>query len=361
MSARALRWAVLAGVAGLLAATFLMVQLREIRQAVRPSEPPMILGQVPDFALVDRSGLTVRRTDLTGAPWVADFIFTRCALSCPRLTSIMRRLGSDAPGLTRVSISVDPEHDTPEVLDDYARAYSVSDPNWKFLTGSTEAIESLVVGGFKLGLLRQPPEEVVDPDEPIVHSNRFVLVDGEGAIRGYYQVTEEAEYEKLLRDLKGLGGPMATSSDGGDQGGPAISAAAGEREIEELHAFFEDWFTGRIAATGEGYARFESVLAPDFVIIGPGGDEVGRTPILQRVESAHGSRPEGGFRIWIENTRVRECRPDRCLMTYEEWQEIDGVAKGRLSTVVFGARAGTPNGVEWMHVHETWLPETHSR
>ncbi len=206
MSARPIRWALLAAGALLLAATFFLIQLREVRQAVRASGSgqggqPQVLGQVPDFALLGRDGLTVRRSDLAGEPWVADFIFTRCALSCPRLTSIMRRLGAEAPGVRRVSISVDPAHDTPQVLDDYARAYAVTDPRWHFLTGSLETIEALVIGGFKLPVLWEPPPELATPDEPIVHSNRFVLVDGEGAIRGYYEVTEEAEYEKLLRDL----------------------------------------------------------------------------------------------------------------------------------------------------------------
>lgn len=207
MSFRPLRWALLALGALLLAVTFAFMQLQEARRdivdAQRAAAAP-VLGEVPDFELLDRDGSSVRRSDLAGAPWVADFIFTRCALSCPRLTSIMLRFGTEAPQVARVSFTVDPANDTPEVLSDYAAGYGVSDPRWHFLTGTVAAVEALVVGGFKLPVMRQPPAELANPDEPILHSNRFVLVDSSGAIRGYYEATDEGEYEKLLRDLASL-------------------------------------------------------------------------------------------------------------------------------------------------------------
>jgi protein SCO1/2 len=215
LSARALRWTLLAATALLLAATFFVAQLREMRRALAEpavSPGPPILGRVPDFTLTDRDGSTVDLDELAGEPWVADFIFTRCALSCPRLTSVMRRLGADAPGIARVSITVDPEHDTPQALGSYADSYAITDPEWRFLTGSTEAIESLVVGGFKLAVMRTPPPELATPEEPIMHSGRFVLVDGEGAIRGYYEATDEADYRELLRDLTRLSGSVGSAA-----------------------------------------------------------------------------------------------------------------------------------------------------
>lgn len=204
MTSRGLRWAALALVAVALAATYLTVELRRSAAPRVVAEVPDVLGRVADFELVDRGGTTVRRADLAGEPWVADFIFTRCALSCPRLTSVMVRLGADAPGLRRVSFTVDPQHDTPRVLADYAAAYGVADPEWLFLTGPRDALESLVRDSFKLPIVRDPPPELASPDEPILHSNRFVLVDAAGDIRGYYLVTEEAEYEKLLAGLAAL-------------------------------------------------------------------------------------------------------------------------------------------------------------
>lgn len=365
MSSRPLRWALLALGAFLLAATFAFVELQEARRVIVAGERAAtvpVLGQVPDFELVDRDGSTVRRKDLAGQPWVADFIFTRCALSCPRLTSIMLRLGADAPQVARVSFTVDPENDSPEVLSDYAAGYGVSDPRWRFLTGTVTAVEALVVDGFKLPVMRQPPAELATPDEPILHSNRFVLVDSNGAIRGYYEATDGTEYDKLLRDLASLeredsaSAGLANDDMSGSEAEVARISRACEREIVELHQFFEDWFTGSIEASDQSYGRFGEVLAEGFAIIGPGGVESGKEAILGGVRAAHGSRDAADFAIWIENVRVRECREERCLVTYEEWQRAEGGTRGRLSTAVLGVRAGAPNGLEWHHVHETWLP-----
>jgi protein SCO1/2 len=207
LSARTLRWTLLAATAVLLAVTFFVSQVREMRRALAGpavSSIPPALGRVPDFTLTDRDGSTVDLDELAGEPWVADFIFTRCALSCPRLTSVMRRLGADAPGVARVSITVDPEHDTPQVLGRYAESWAVDDPSWRFLSGSTEAVEALVVGGFKLPVIDAPPPELATAEEPILHSDRFVLVDASGVIRGYYEAVDETEYGKLLRDLRHL-------------------------------------------------------------------------------------------------------------------------------------------------------------
>ena len=104
----------------------------------------------------------------------------------------------------RVSISVDPTNDSAEVLQRYAESRGIQDDKWLFLTGQTEEIRSLVVSGFKLALDTEPPAEIANPDEPILHSNRFVLVDGEGAIRGYYNVVESGELQRLIDDLLAL-------------------------------------------------------------------------------------------------------------------------------------------------------------
>ena len=210
MSVRALRWAALALIALALAATWAAQRRGRPSVGGVVAEVPTVLGRGGEFELLNRDGAPVAATRLRGEPWVADFIFTRCALSCPRLTSLMIRLGEDAPGVRRVSFSVDPDHDTPGVLADYAAAYGIEDRDWLFLTGGREEIESLVVDGFKLPIVREPPPEPARPPdhawekEPILHSNRFVLVDAEGAIRGYYEATDEADYRELLADLAAL-------------------------------------------------------------------------------------------------------------------------------------------------------------
>jgi protein SCO1 len=186
---------------GLLVAALLAVAAATAVQRLRKPEPLPVLGKVPEFVLTNRDGLPVYGSDLAGRPWVADFIFTRCPASCPMMTARMARLDRELPRDLRValvSFSVDPDNDTPEVLDFYARSFQASG-RWLFLTGAREAIRRLTVEGFKLGLEMTPAPG--SGPEPILHSTRFVLVDGAGNIRGYYEAFDEDSTAKLKRDL----------------------------------------------------------------------------------------------------------------------------------------------------------------
>lgn len=193
---------------GMLVVALVAVVGAAIFERLRLPEPPPVLGEVPDFSLLDARGRTVRLRDLAGAPWIADFIFTRCQASCPmmsdRLARLERELPSDPP-LRFVSVSVDPAHDTPPVLERYARSFRAP-ARWLFLTGETGAVHELVRGGFKLGVDFVPPEEAGAAAEPIVHSTRFVLVDGKARIRGYYDAFDGDAMARLKKDLKALRG-----------------------------------------------------------------------------------------------------------------------------------------------------------
>jgi hypothetical protein len=127
-------------------------------------------------------------------------------------------------------------------------------------------------------------------------------------------------------------------------------------EIVELHDFFQEWLGGTLPATDETYARLTGTQAPEFVIVTPGGELVPRERLLAQLRAAHGSRP--GWRMWIENAELRFTQGGLTVATYEEWQRhADGKVTGRLSTVIFREQPGTPNGLVWVHVHETWLPD----
>lgn len=179
-------------------------------RAAEPHEPPPELGQAPEFLLVNRDGRQVDSVELIGSPWIADFIFTRCALSCPRMTERMLGLEALEPGgVRRVSFSVDPEYDSPQVLQLYADSWGISDPEWLFLTGEKDSIQRLVTEGFKLGLDDEPPPGAASPDEPILHSTRFVLVDGTGVIRGYYDAFRPEELNRLARDYRAVAAESA--------------------------------------------------------------------------------------------------------------------------------------------------------
>ena len=158
-----------------------------------------VLGKVVDFYLIERSGGALSLSDLLGKVWIADFIFTRCAGPCPLMTTRMSNLQDEIdPAVRLVSFSVDPEYDTPEVLSKYADQYGADRDRWAFLTGEQESIHRLARESLKLTV--KPAE---DP-EPILHSLRFVLVDREGRIRGYYDSTRNEELEKLRMDAATL-------------------------------------------------------------------------------------------------------------------------------------------------------------
>jgi protein SCO1 len=175
---------------------------------LRRSEPPPVFDPVPAFSLTNRDGRGVRLQDLKGKPWIADFVFTRCPASCPLMTARMARLEKELPGdlddVKLVSFSVDPEHDTPEVLQRYAQSYKAP-ARWLFLTGGKEEMYRLSRQGFKLGIEIPPPAPSGAPaPEPILHSTRFVLVDGQGRIRGYYDGFDEESMKKLVRDAEAV-------------------------------------------------------------------------------------------------------------------------------------------------------------
>jgi cytochrome oxidase Cu insertion factor (SCO1/SenC/PrrC family) len=109
-------------------------------------------GLVPEFAFIERSGRLVTRTDLQGLVWIGNFFYTSCPDTCPLQSARMARLQgdlADARDVRLVSISVDPEHDTPAVLRDYAQRFGADAERWLFLTGDKAAIYHLAQQGFQ--------------------------------------------------------------------------------------------------------------------------------------------------------------------------------------------------------------------
>jgi protein SCO1 len=213
-------------------------------------------GSIPDFTLTDQRGRPVRRADLEGKVWVAGFIFTNCPEECPLMTAEMAQLQSDLanmPDFRLVSISVDPERDTPPVLSQYAARFNADPERWLFLTGDKGAIYRLAREGFRLGIVDPAEQSQLSPAEdsprggprsradhltpsPVVrtigwprifhswlryleptraladhgrvrdtlHSTRFVLNDRRAHIRGYYESREEAALQRLRQHLRML-------------------------------------------------------------------------------------------------------------------------------------------------------------
>lgn len=169
------------------------------------SEPLPVLGTLPPFELVGADGGSVSLASLEGSPWIADFIFTRCGGQCPAMTLRMSSLRDRLPERIRfVSFTVDPGFDTPEVLAAYASRLDPGD-RWLFVTGPQPELYSLATDGFHLAAMEVPPDQQQDnTDGPFLHSSRFVLVDAEGRLRGYYDSTDSEAMERLVADAARL-------------------------------------------------------------------------------------------------------------------------------------------------------------
>jgi protein SCO1 len=171
-----------------------IVTLTLIRPLLRHiPDPPPVLSQLPEFSLVGSDGKPYGSAELKGQVYIASFFFTSCRSICPAIMKGVARLQNGfaerkIDGIRLVSISVDPEHDTPEVLTDYAKGLGIDPNRWTLLTGDPEAVRRLVVDGFKTPLASPAPERPEPMD--IAHTGKLVLVDGSGRIRGYYDSTE---------------------------------------------------------------------------------------------------------------------------------------------------------------------------
>ena len=173
------------------AAALLIIHRADTSRAVGPK-----YAAVPEFFFVNQHNEPFAVSALKGKVSVVDFFFTSCPSMCPAMNAKMRELynyytGFD--GLQFVSISVDPERDTVPVLRTYAERFGVTDRRWHFIRGTVDEVTSLCEDGFSLG-----------GEFPVAHSQKFVLVDAEGTIRGYYSSTDDASLELLklhIRDL----------------------------------------------------------------------------------------------------------------------------------------------------------------
>lgn len=171
-----------------------------------PKEELPVLGRIGLFRLTDQSGKVVSSPALRGKVWVAAFMFTRCPTICPRITRRMQELQSAAKqasaNVELVSISVDPEYDTPHVLQSYAREFDLDTQNWRFLTGDSQLIKKTALDSFKIAV--EGKAESGAEHFGIVHGSHLVLVDSQLQIRGFYRSSDADVVSRLLRDIQGL-------------------------------------------------------------------------------------------------------------------------------------------------------------
>ncbi len=172
-----------------------------------PPQPDLPkLGSIGTFSLTDQAGKPFTPEQLKGQVWLANFFFTSCPTVCPRMTKKMREV--QAQGAAKnlefhlVSVSVDPETDTPKVLTEYAKENQADTANWSFLTGDFEVIKKTSVEGFKMALDGKLKK---DADHfGILHGSHLVLIDQKGEIRGFYRSADDDAVKRLLQDIARL-------------------------------------------------------------------------------------------------------------------------------------------------------------
>ena len=150
---------------------------------------------VPDFSLTDQTGAAFSgATSLIGHVWVADFMFTHCPGPCPRMSSQMHQVQTAlaSTDVRLVSMTIDPQRDTPAVLADYASHFAAKPGVWYFLTGPVETLRHLDRDVFQLG----------DIDGSLDHSTRFALVDRKSHVRGFYLTSEPEAIDHLIADAR---------------------------------------------------------------------------------------------------------------------------------------------------------------
>ena len=176
----------------------------------RTLPPPLpVYYKVPEFTLTNEFKKPFGSADLKGKFYIANFMFTSCPTSCPALMEKMDLVQKRIRGLGTkaaiVTFTVDPEVDTPDVLFKYARKRHSNPFIWNYLTGTQAELEKIVINGFKVPMgnkeaivkkLDANPVTLFD----IAHSEKVVLVDDKGQIRGYYS-TERVEMDKMMIDL----------------------------------------------------------------------------------------------------------------------------------------------------------------
>lgn len=156
-----------------------------------------VISQLQALSLIRNDQTQISEQDFKNHIWVLNFFFTRCQGPCPMMSQKMARLQkefSQFESIRLASISVDPEHDTPQVLTEYGQKYQANNQKWWFLTGNKQDIISLGVNIFKLPATEQPD----------MHSVRFILIDQNGGIRGYYDSNVSEDLDKLIEHAKAL-------------------------------------------------------------------------------------------------------------------------------------------------------------
>ena len=175
----------------------------------QPKSLPVLGEQghkIRQFAFVNQLGDTVRKEDVSGKIYVVEYFFTTCKGICPKMNENMAEVFQAFRGNNDVMIlshTVDPKKDTVQAMHDYSLRYEADPKQWLFLTGDKKELYDMARYSY-LVTAAEETDDTVDIESDFIHTDRFVLVDGDGQIRGQYTGTDKAAVKQLIADIKEL-------------------------------------------------------------------------------------------------------------------------------------------------------------
>jgi len=192
-------------------AIFMLVQAKKQTTIIEPTyeledQPNPYAGfKIPEFSLTDRNNEPIDHTVLDHRFTVVDFFFTDCPLYCPVMTSEMRRVQEATKGsdLQLLSISIDGENDTPERIDNYAKAFDAEADRWRFATGDPDVIAKLVLDGLKFHI-RGRAETLAAGETQLEHPTKLILIGPDRAVIGLYTYNNPDEIDELIETARKL-------------------------------------------------------------------------------------------------------------------------------------------------------------
>ena len=160
-----------------------------------------VISQLTDFTLTNQLAKPVGLAQFTNKVWFADVIFTRCAGPCPAMTQRMAELQAHFagdPDVAFATLTTDPGHDTPPIMQRFAKRFGADAGRWQFLTGTKSEIVRLAVDDMKLIVREKPPGEQTTPEDLFIHATIFVVIDRQGRLRGVLESMEEGWKDKAI-------------------------------------------------------------------------------------------------------------------------------------------------------------------
>lgn len=187
---------------------YLMPEIDETGQVIVNGKDT-VFHKIPAYELIDQNGQKFSSAQTKGKIYVADFFFTRCGTICPKLSTNLSRVQSifsADSNIVIVSHSVDPKHDSSVVLNKYAKKYDAKAGKWFFLTGDKATMYNIAIKGYKLPVADASDydKKIRSVDETFIHSEKLLLIDKEGYIRGIYDGTYPPDVERLIAEIKVL-------------------------------------------------------------------------------------------------------------------------------------------------------------